>query len=81
MTDLTFREYVEERVTRKERTTGDHAASSFAADVLADGRMPDVRAWGQLELYLVTIGASAATITAAKKVWKEYRAVRNRRRD
>lgn len=79
MADLTFRQYVKERASRKERVTGDHAAGGFAAGARADRKMPDVKTWGQLELYLVTKGATPATVVAAKKVWKEYRAVRNRR--
>ena len=72
MADPTFRQYVRKRDIR--------AADDFAIAAKTDRKMPDVKTWGQLELYLVTKGATPATIAAAKKVWKGYREVKSRSR-
>jgi hypothetical protein len=72
MADPTFRQYIRKRDIR--------AADDFAIAAKADRKLPDVKTWGQLELYLVTKGATRATIDAAKKVWKGYREVKSRSR-
>lgn len=72
MAEQTFREYIRKRDIR--------AADDFAIAARADRKMPDVKTWGQLELYLVTKGATPATIDAAKKVWKGFREARTRRK-
>ena len=72
MADPTFRQYIAKRDIR--------AADDFAIAARADRKMPDIKVWGQLELYLVTNGATPATIAAAKKVWKGYREVKSRSR-
>jgi hypothetical protein len=72
MADPTFRQYVRKRDIRAE--------DDWAITAKADRKMPDVKTWGQLELYLVTKGTTPETIAAAKKVWKGYREIKSRGR-
>ena len=61
-----FRDYL------RRRRGSDTPAGDLARRMLDDGRMPDVRSWGDLATHLRLRGTPAPVLEAAHRVWKGY---------
>lgn len=76
MTDeLSFKAYLQRR-----RITPT-AAGDFTKDAIADGNMPDVDSWPQLQAYLIRRRAERAAVAAAKVVWQGYHVAKKKQRN
>ena len=73
-----FREYLEAR--RYDYGRGSAAAWAFIAFARGDRELPDVRAWRELNEYLVDVAARLELIDGARTAWRSFNAHRSHAR-